>query len=69
MSACPDCPRYGNPTFKGPRQADCCMEKMRAPSLDQQMALLEERNQAAELAASRTPNNRAARRRAAKLAR
>lgn len=69
MSACPDCPRYGNPSYQGPRQAECCMEKKREPDLQVQLEALEDRNRRAELAASQTPTNRHARRRLAKLAR
>lgn len=69
MSACHDCPKYGNPSYQGPRQAICCMEKSREQNLQSQIEALNEDRRAAELAASRTPNNRHARRMAAKLAR
>lgn len=69
MSACPDCPRYGNPSYQGPRQATCCMEKQREPDMQSQMDALKEELRNAELEASRTINNRHARRRLAKMAR
>ena len=70
MSACYDCPKYGNPTITGPRRAMCCMEmKQQEPSLEVQLERLEYRAREAEREASQTATNRAARRRAAKLAR
>lgn len=69
MSACPDCPKYGNPSYQGARQATCCMEKMREPDLQAQAEALQDRQRRAEIAASQTPNNRHSRRRAARMAR